>query len=100
MSKAIDELEHRLARLEAAVARLEQCQPQESAPEWLGTPAAARYLGVRLRTLYGLVDEQGLPAYRVGRAVRIKRSDLDAWLDGQRIEPGSLAHLRPGARGA
>jgi excisionase family DNA binding protein len=33
--------------------------------EWLGTKAAASYLGVTPHTLYRLIDD-GLPAYRLG----------------------------------
>jgi excisionase family DNA binding protein len=62
--------------------------------EWLGTRAAASYLGVTPRTLYRLIDE-GLPAYRLGRVIRVKEADLVAHLERARIPPGSLRHLYP-----
>ncbi len=62
--------------------------------EWLGTKAAATYLGVTPRTLYRLIDE-GLPAYRFGRVIRVKEADLVAHLERARIAPGSLRHLYP-----
>ncbi|HUP72447.1 MAG TPA: hypothetical protein VM282_05320 [Acidimicrobiales bacterium] len=34
-----------------------------------------------------------MPAYKMGRVVRIKVSDLDAFIATARIEPGSIAHL-------
>ena len=46
------------------------CEPAPSVrsePEWMGTPAAARRLGITTRTLYRLIDEGRLPAYRIGR---------------------------------
>ena len=67
-------------------------------PDWLGTPDAARYLGLRAPTLYRLIDDGLLPAYRMGRVIRIKVSDLDAFIVGARIEPGTLTHLHPTAR--
>lgn len=43
--------------------------------DWLGTPDAAKYLGLAPQTLYRLIDEGRLPAYRMGRVIRIKVSD-------------------------
>jgi excisionase family DNA binding protein len=63
--------------------------------QWLSTAAAAKHLGVTPRTLYRFIDEDGLPAYRFGRVIRLKRSDVDAYIESCRIEPGSLEHLYP-----
>ena len=60
---------------------------------WLGAPAAAKRLGVGLRTLYGLIEDEGLPAYRFGRVIRIRAQDLEAFLERSRIKKGDLAHL-------
>jgi hypothetical protein len=32
----------------------------------------------------------------MGRVIRVKESDLDAFLEAHRVEPGSLSHLYPG----
>jgi excisionase family DNA binding protein len=56
---------------------------------------ACEYLGITLRTLYRMVDQQGLVGYQMGRVFRFRRSDLEAWLAEHRIEPGSLGHLYP-----
>ena len=66
--------------------------------QWLGTAEAARYLGLTSRTLYRLIDEGQLPAYKFGRVIRLKQSDVDSFVEGSRIEPGSLEHLYPEAR--
>jgi excisionase family DNA binding protein len=42
------------------------------------------YLRVKSRTVYRLIKAGELPAVRVGRQWRIRRSDLDAWLEAQR----------------
>lgn len=62
---------------------------------WLGTREAAAYLGVNPRTLYRLIDDGSLPAYRIGRVIRLTQADLDAFLESQRVRPGSLEHLHP-----
>lgn len=73
----------------------------ERAEQWLGTPAASSYLGIGLRKMYRLIDQGDIPAYQMGRVLRIKQQDLDAYLEQARVEPGSLRHLRPrGLRGS
>ena len=62
---------------------------------WLSTKEAARRLGVTPRTLYRFIDEGGVPAYRLGRVIRLKQSDVDSYIDQCRIEPGTLEHLYP-----
>jgi excisionase family DNA binding protein len=66
--------------------------------QWLGTAEAARYLGLTSRTLYRLIDEGQLPAYKFGRVIRLKQSDVDAFVERSRIAPGSLEHLYPEGR--
>lgn len=61
---------------------------------------AADTLGLRTRTLYRLIDEGQLPAYRFGRVIRLKRHEVDAFVERCRITPGSLEHLYPDATGA
>jgi len=63
--------------------------------EWLSTQAAAKRLGITPRTLYRFIDLGELPAYRLGRVIRLKATDVDAFIEGSRIEPGSLEHLYP-----
>ena len=62
---------------------------------WLSTRDAAAYLGITPRTVYKLIDTDQLRAYRFGRVIRIRGGDLDTFIDGARIQPGSLAHLYP-----
>ncbi|MGI8793646.1 MAG: helix-turn-helix domain-containing protein [Acidimicrobiales bacterium] len=64
---------------------------------WMGTPEAAEYLGVVLRTLYRLIDKDEIPAFKVGRVIRVKQADLDAFLETNRVKPGDLKHLYPDA---
>jgi excisionase family DNA binding protein len=67
-------------------------------PGWLSTQAAAKRLGVTTRTLYRFIDLGELPGYRLGRVIRLKRVDVDAFIERSRIEPGSLEHLYPDAK--
>ncbi len=63
--------------------------------DWLSTQAAAGRLGITARTLYRFIDLGELPAYRLGRVIRLKSEDVDAFIERSRIEPGSLEHLYP-----
>ena len=66
-----------------------------SADVWMSSGEAADALGLRTRTLYRLIDEGQLPAYRFGRVIRLKRHEVEAFVDRCRIAPGSLEHLYP-----
>ncbi len=62
---------------------------------WLSTAEAARRLGITSRTLYRLIDEGRLPAYKFGRVIRLQEDDVGAFIEASRVEPGSLGHLYP-----
>lgn len=62
---------------------------------WMSTPAVAEYLGVNTRTVYRLIDEGELPAYKFGRVIRLQEADVEAFIERCRITPGSLEHLYP-----
>ena len=62
---------------------------------WMGTREACERLGVTLRTLYRFIDEGQLPAYKMGRVIRVQESDVEDFIGRMRIEPGTLEHLYP-----
>ncbi len=65
--------------------------------EWLSTKEAARRLGITPRTLYRLIDEGQLPAYKFGRVIRLQEREVDEFIAAARIQPGELEHLYPHA---
>lgn len=65
---------------------------------WMSTGEAAKRLGVTVRTLYRLIDESQLPAYKFGRVIRLQESQVEAFIESSRIQPGSLEHLYPESR--
>jgi excisionase family DNA binding protein len=64
----------------------------------MGTREACERLGVTLRTLYRFIDEGQLPAYKMGRVIRVQADDLERFIERMRIQPGSLEHLYPEPR--
>ena len=53
-------------------------------PEWLTVPEVALRLRVSRMTVYRLTKLDVIPAYRVGRQLRVKAADLDAYLESAR----------------
>ena len=46
---------------------------------WIQRRDAAARLGVAVREVYRLMEAGDLPAYRVGRDLRLRMADLDAF---------------------
>ncbi len=67
-------------------------QPAGQTPnplEWLTIEQAAGWLQVSTKTIRRYIEAGSLPAVNLGgRAIRIRRQDLESWLQTRRIEPG------------
>jgi excisionase family DNA binding protein len=88
-----------VAAMRAAVAA-ELDAREGSTRVWLTREQAAQYLGVSLRTFDGTV-RRSLAGYRVGRCVRFRVSDLDAWLDTRKVGGSENRRVkRPTASGS
>lgn len=53
-------------------------------PSFLTTEEVLGYLNVNPRTIYRLIRSGELPAIRIGRQWRFRRSDLSDWIERQR----------------
>lgn len=51
--------------------------------KWLSADDIAEYLGVKKGTLYRWIRERGLPAHRLGKLLRFRREEVDAWVERQ-----------------
>lgn len=58
---------------------------------WLSTAQAATVLGVTTRTVYRFIDDGELPAYRMGRVIRLQLDEVEEYIERCRITPGELA---------
>src|SRR5512141_2112482 len=56
---------------------------------FLTTDEVLEYLQVNLRTVYRLIKAGKIPAVRVGRQWRFRKTDIDGWLDSQRPRAGA-----------
>ncbi len=57
---------------------------------WMSSKEASEYLGVSLQTLYRFIDDGSLPAYQMGRVIRLKYPEVLEFIEGLRIRPGTL----------
>ena len=55
--------------------------------EWLTARQAAEHLQLTLKGLYGRCAMRSLPFYRLGGSLRFKRSELDKFIERQRVAP-------------
>ena len=47
---------------------------------WIGIPEAASYLGVTTDTIRNWIKKTNIPAHKIGKLWRFKKSELDAWI--------------------
>lgn len=59
--------------------------------EWMGTRATYKYLGITLRTLYRLIDVGDIPAHQLRRVIRLRKHELDEYLEPSKVHPGQLS---------
>jgi excisionase family DNA binding protein len=59
---------------------------------WVGVEKVATHLGVAKDSVYRWVESRDLPAHRVGRLLRFKLSEVDAWVEAGGGEGEAQVH--------
>jgi excisionase family DNA binding protein len=67
---------------------IEQLRQDTDHDEWLEPDEAARYLRTTPRHLRRFAEQRLLTHYKLGRKVRYRRGDLDAFLEAGRVDGG------------
>ncbi|MBP2475723.1 excisionase family DNA binding protein [Crossiella equi] len=62
--------------------------------EHYSVEGAADYLGTSVRFVRRLIAERRITFYKLGRHVRLKHVDLEAFVQAGRVEPISAASVR------
>ena len=52
--------------------------------EWLTISELCELLGIGRTLAYQLVAERAIPAVKIGRAVRVRKADVESWLEANR----------------
>jgi excisionase family DNA binding protein len=69
--------------------------PSTSHNEILTLEEVAAYLRLKPQTIYKWAQEKRIPAAKIGREWRFRKSVIDRWLDDQMFGDGSrFGHLR------
>ncbi len=62
----------------------------EMEDRWLSITEICKYLGVSNDTVYKWIEKHGMPAHRMGRLWKFKKSQVDAWVEsGGAAEPAN-----------
>ena len=71
--------------------------------EFMTIQKLSEYLVIKASTIYSLAEQKKIPHYKVGRLLRFKKSDIDAWMEGHRKEavdvPRAARKILRAARG-
>lgn len=61
---------------------------------YLTVPEAAQYLNTTVRFVRRLIEERRIAFHRLGRHVRLAKTDLDLFIAAGRVEPGRSSNAR------
>jgi excisionase family DNA binding protein len=61
-------------------------------PEYLTKSQAGEIVQLHPKTIERVIQAGELPAFKLREQVRIRRSDLEAWVEAHRIEPATELH--------
>lgn len=56
----------------------------------LSVGEVAAMLGVKLETVYAWVHTRQIPYYKIGRLVKFKGKEIEAWIESKRVEAVEL----------
>jgi excisionase family DNA binding protein len=64
---------------------------------WLSLQEVANPIGMSYRTVFSMVRRGEIPAEQKaqGHPCRVRRADVDAFIERSRVRPGELVHLYP-----
>lgn len=63
-------------------------EAKEQRQEWFTADELIRWLGLGRTKTYELLRSGEIPSYKIGRVRRIRRQDIEAWLEQNRCRPG------------
>jgi len=52
---------------------------------YLTVKEVSEYLKIKIKTLYAMASAGEIPHYRIGRLLRFKKQDVDAWIETKKV---------------
>jgi len=53
---------------------------------YLAIDYIAKYLSIKVKTVYALVESGKIPHYRIGRLIRFKKEEINTWMEGNKAD--------------
>jgi len=85
--RALEELESAVLEFEETLEGKTLNRPEARESRLLSIPQVCEYLGMGKSWVYRRIHNQELPSVRLGRTIKIKRSDLEQYLEAHRHHP-------------
>ena len=86
--EALEELESALLEFEESISGEAQERPQErQSLDLLSIPAVCQELGMGKSWVYRRLRSGEIPSVKLGRSIKVKREDLEEYLEKQRSMP-------------
>ena len=86
--EALEELESALLEFEEALNGEDQVRPQErKGLELLAMPEVCQELGMGKSWVYRRLRSGEIPSVKLGRSIKVKRADLEEYLEKHRYQP-------------
>src|SRR5215212_9227756 len=89
--RALEELESAILEFEEAIEGRGLNRPESRDLELLSIPQVCQYLGMGKSWVYRRIHDQEIPSVRLGRTIKIRRSDLEQYLEEHRLRPADRA---------
>jgi excisionase family DNA binding protein len=91
--RALEELESAVLEFEETVEGEALNRPETRDFELLSIPQVCQHLGMGKSWVYRRIHNQEIPSVRLGRTIKIRRSDLEQYLEEHRNRPPEGAQL-------
>ena len=91
--RSLEELESALLEFEEAVQGKVLDRPESRDLELLSILQVCQRLGMGKSWVYRRIHNQEIPSVRLGRTIKIRRSDLEQYLEEHRSRPSESAQL-------
>jgi len=60
-------------------------EEKEQQRKFLTISEIANYLNIKEKTIYAKVEAGEIPCYRIGRLIRFKKDEIDAWIGTKKV---------------
>ena len=85
--QALQELEDALVEYEEALLGQAATQPNGQVPQLLSIEEVCRALGMGKSWTYRRIKSGEIPSVKLGRSIKVKRQDLEEYLETRRYQP-------------